>query len=144
MSLDFFPCCSPWDLLSLLLVFTLSLLSLLLLWLLFYTHNKHNYPNNYQTINYSFKCYFLFFFFTITVVVIIIIINNNTNIIIIITFIIISIIIIVYFVFSPFCKCILYPLIFLFFMFMPQVQDEQSHPLHLIWPISFLWLPFLD
>ena len=76
-------------------------------------------------------------FFTITVVVIIIIINNNTN-IIIITFIIISIIIIVYFVFSPFCKCILYPLIFLFFIFMPQVQDEQSHPLHLILPISFL------
>ena len=141
MSLDFFPPCSQWDLLSL-LVFTLSLLSLLLLWLLlFYTHNKRNYPNNYQTINYSFKCYFLFFF-TITVVVIIII-NNNTN-IIIITFIIISIIIIVYFVFSPFCKCILYPLIFLFFIFMPQVQDEQSHPLHLILPISFLWLPFLD
>ena len=43
------------------IVFTLSLLSLLLLWLLmFYTHIQYNYPNNYQTINYSFKVYLLF------------------------------------------------------------------------------------
>ena len=35
--------------------------SLLLLWLLlFYIHNQYKYPNNYQTINYSFKDYLLF------------------------------------------------------------------------------------
>ena len=39
------------DLLSLLLVFTLSLLSFLLLWVLFfYKDNQCNYPNSYQII----------------------------------------------------------------------------------------------
>ena len=123
MPLDLFFLCLYWDLLSLLLGFTLSLLSLPLLWVFFlYTHNQYDDPNNYQIINYSFKgfllaeqwdfllipsfwlgpstflvlflFYYYYYYFNIIIITIIIII--------------------ICFVFNPFCKS-MYCFMFLYF-----------------------------